>query len=239
MKKCFSLLIFLLLAETAASQQANNMSPATRWLHTSAEYQAIVRQTYTLASELIRDLAEGHEPGTWAVALDADYTVISNSLYEWESEINNLESTPERWEAWIKRQESPPLPGVIEFLEEVHELGGHIAIVTNRYLAECPDTEANFRKYAIPYDIMLCRGEEREKEPRWEAIQDGTALPELPPLEIVMWIGDNIRDFPQLDQGLRFENDENFSLFGTQYLLLPNPVFGSWMKNTPRIPAIM
>lgn len=57
---------------------------------------------------------------------------------------------------------------------------GGIAIVTNRYLEECPDTEANFRRHGIPFDFMMCRGSQSEKESRWDAVQNGTATAELP-----------------------------------------------------------
>lgn len=204
---------------------------SSHWIRNSAEYQAIFRQTYNIATERVRGMIEGREPGTWVVALDADETVISNERYEWELQTNERASTPELWEAWVKRQEAPPLPGVIEFFEKVHEWGGRIAIVTNRSLRDCPDTEANFKKFGISYDVMLCRGEDSRKEARWESIRTGKASPDLPPLEILLWIGDNIRDFPGMDQDLRFKDAENYSLFGTKYLVTPNPIYGSWKEN--------
>ena len=228
MKRSVVVSIFLLFAEL----QSVEADLATRWLHTSAEYQAIVRQTYTLATRLVREKIGGRDPGSWAVALDIDETLLSNSPYLWELQTQNLQSTSERWDAWVRRQQAPPLPGAVEFLQQVHEWGGRIVIVTNRHLAECPDTETNLEKHAIPYDIILCREDEREKEARWEAVQKGTASPDLPPLEILLWMGDYITDFPDLDQALRFKGSESFSLFGTRYLVIPNPVHGSWTKNT-------
>jgi 5'-nucleotidase (lipoprotein e(P4) family) len=206
---------------------------ALRWLHNSAEYEAILRQTYRFATQLVGDMIENREPGAWAVALDADETVISNSDYEWELQTRQLDATVDNWRVWVAQQNAPALPGVIEFLQQVQQWGGRIAIVTNRYLEECPDTEANFRRQGIPYDVMLCRGSESEKEPRWEAVQNGTATSDLPPLEILLWVGDNIHDFPNLDQDLRFEGSEGYTLFGARYLMLPNPVHGSWKRNTP------
>jgi 5'-nucleotidase (lipoprotein e(P4) family) len=208
--------------------------PSTRWAHTSAEYQAIVRQTYTYATQLIRDMIDSRKPGTWAVVLDADETVISNAAFDWELQMRGAEETEENWLAWTKRHEATAMPGVIRFLEQIHRWGGRIAIVTNRFLNECPDTELNFKKHGIPYDVIFCQGSDSEKESRWDAIERGTASPGVPPLEILLWVGDNIRDFPEMDQDLRFKGDESFSLFGTRYLVMPNPMHGSWTDNLPK-----
>jgi 5'-nucleotidase (lipoprotein e(P4) family) len=142
------------------------------------------------------------------------------------------EETEENWNAWTKRHEATAMPGVIRFLEQIHRWGGRIAIVTNRFLSECPDTELNLKKHGIPYDVILCQGSDSEKESRWDAIERGIASPGIPPLEILLWIGDNIRDFPGMDQNSRIKEDEGFSSFGTRYLVVPNPMHGSWTGKT-------
>ena len=197
----------------------------------SAEYQALVRQTFTLAGQRLREVVADRDPGTWAVALDADETVISNLGYERELARQGEESTNELWDAWVARRAAPPLPGAIEFLQLIHDLGGYVAVVTNRVDEHCPDTEANFRAFDIPFDVILCRKEDRQKEPRWEMVQMGTASTRLPPLEIVIWIGDNIRDFPSLDQSDRLRGERAFVDFGTLYFAMPNPLYGSWEDN--------
>src|SRR5215211_63914 len=49
-----------------------------RWVKSSAEYEASVRQVYRLALAHIEHAAAGRAAGTWGVVLDADETVISN-----------------------------------------------------------------------------------------------------------------------------------------------------------------
>lgn len=210
---------------------AGQIARSAHWMASSAEYQALVRQTFTLAGKRLQEVVVDRQPGSWAVAVDADETVISNIGYEKELTRLGLESNDELWDAWVARRAAPPLPGAIGFLERVHELGGYVAVVTNRSQEHCADTEANFRAFDIPFDVILCRGENRQKEPRWEMIRQGTASAQLPPLEIAMWIGDNIRDFPSLDQGLRFAERQDFADFGNVYFLMPNPLYGSWEDN--------
>jgi len=214
-----------------ATPETLGLDRSAHWLRNSAEYEAVVRQTYNVASARLRGMAASRQEGTWAVALDADETIIDNSAYEKELTIKGLKSTDELWDGWVARRAAPPLPGVLEFLELIHDLGGYIAVVTNRIDEHCPDTRANFRAFDIPFDVILCRDGTRRKEPRWASVEKGTASPDLPPLEIVMWLGDNIRDFPDLDQDVRFESGEAFAKFGSRYFALPNPIYGSWMGN--------
>jgi len=201
-------------------------------MRNSAEYKAIVIQTYRLAGLRLRELVADRRPGTWAVAADADETVIDATDFNREWDLGGRKSTDELWDTWASGRKDPPVPGAVEFLGLVHSLGGHIAIVTNRSDFNCPDTEANLRAFDIPFDVVLCRGEDNQKESRWEAVEMGVTSAGLPPLEIVMWLGDNIHDFPELDQSLRLESEEAFSYFGDRYFAFPNATYGSWEENS-------
>lgn len=215
-----------------ASSELPTMSNPLHWVRDSSEYRADLIQTYRLAGEALEELAAGREPGTWAVALDADETVIDNSLYQKEREALDKGFDRESWAAWTARREAAPLPGAVEFLERVRALGGTIAIVTNRDDELCPDTEANFKAFDIPYDVILCRvHRESRKEKRWQSIVDGTSPLGPPGREILMWLGDNIGDFPGQTQDLRLAPPEAYEAFGQRWFVLPNPVYGSWQGN--------
>lgn len=221
--------------EAPAASEGVDLPPSIHWARSSAEHDVLYRQIFLRAAERLEEIAAGWPAGTWAVSLDADETVLDNSLYQkerWEEtgSFDDLYS-PESWNAWVMRQEAPPLPGAVEFLGKIRELGGVIAIVTNRRESQCPATEENFRKEDMPFDIMLCRGETGEKEPRWARIEAGTASPAYGPLTLVMWLGDNIEDFPERTQELRFGDTGDFAPFGRIYFNLPNPMYGSWQDN--------
>lgn len=216
----------------AAAPAAPGLPNDVHWSRDSAEHRAILVQTYRMAGEVLAAMATDLEPGTWAVALDADETVIDNSLYQKERAELGAGFDPESWSEWVARQDAPPLPGALGFLARVRELGGRIAIVTNRSHDECPDTEANFRAFSIPFDVILCRRpDEKRKEGRWRRIEEGTAAEGLPPLDIIMWLGDNIKDFPNLDQDVRTQPVAALERFGLDYFALPNPMYGSWEDN--------
>jgi 5'-nucleotidase (lipoprotein e(P4) family) len=219
-------------AETQAAPAAVKLPDSVHWFRNAAEYRALAIQTYLAATERLEEIAaEGAPAGSWAVALDADETVINNSQYNKERALQGLGYSPDSWKEWVERQAAPPIPGSVAFLQRVHTLGGKIAIVTNRTDEECPATEADFAKFQVPYDLMLCKTDTGEKEPRWKMIEDGTTPQGLPPLRIVMWVGDNIMDFPDLDQTLRTRPDDAFADFGRRFIVIPNPMYGSWESN--------
>jgi 5'-nucleotidase (lipoprotein e(P4) family) len=218
---------------TAEAPSEKPLSNHIRWTRDSAEHQALFLQVYRAATAHVQREAVGRPAGGWAVVLDADETVIDNSLYQVERERAGLPFDGPSWHAWTERREAVPLPGARAFLARVRELGGRIAIVTNRTVSECPDTEAVFRAHALAFDVMLCKPDAgpSDKNPRFESVAKGTTPAGLPPLEIVAFVGDNIYDFPALSQAIRKQGDEAFGDFGGRFFALPNPMYGSWERN--------
>ena len=201
------------------------------WVRTAAEYRALTLQTYRVAWEAVQEHARGLEPGEWAVIMDADETVLDNSEFERRIAETGTPFEEHMWDAWVLEEDAGLIPGAGPFIERVQRLGGRVAIVTNRDERLCPATRRNLADLGVRPAVVLCERETGEKEPRFEQVREGTAHDTLPPLEIVAWIGDNIGDFPGLEQADRTAPDERFSLFGERYFVLPNPMYGSWMGN--------
>ena len=201
-----------------------------RWSRESAEHRAVFLQVFAIAAARIEREAQARPAGTWAIVSDADETLIDNSTYQLEQAERGKGFEPASWQAWTARKAATALPGASAFLARVRALGGRIAIVTNRAASECPDTEEVFRKEGLAYDAMLCMAEggPSDKNPRFEAVAKGTTPAGLPPLEVVAFLGDNIRDFPALGQKVKDEPDSAFAAFGTRFFVLPNPMYGSW-----------
>jgi 5'-nucleotidase (lipoprotein e(P4) family) len=187
-------------------------------------------QVYRQASARVEAEAATRQAGTWAVVLDADETVISNLTYQEERSRAGLAFSPESWREWVGRRAATPLPGAAAFLARVHDLGGRIAIVTNRRQSECEDTIAVFRLHALHYDAMLCRPDAgpSDKNPRFEAVAAGQTPAGSGPLAVVAFIGDNILDFPRASQAAARENAAFLEAFGVRFFVIPNPMYGSW-----------
>jgi 5'-nucleotidase (lipoprotein e(P4) family) len=211
-------------AAGAAAAAKPPLPDGVRWVASAAEYHAATWQAFALAGERVEELAAGRPAGTWAVSVDADETLISNVLYEVERAGQAFDQAS--WLAWVARREATALPGAREFLQRVRALGGLVVVVTNRKHQERADTEANLAALELPYDLLLTRGEERGKDSRWRDVAEGRAG--LPPTEILLWVGDNILDFPGVDQSLRQAPVAALAPFGERFVVIPNPMYGSW-----------
>lgn len=213
----------------AAGGGAVTLPDSIRWVRSSAEYVAACLETFRAVTARVEAEARQRPAGSWAVILDADETVLDNSLYQAERAQAGLAYSDESWAAWVTRREAAPIPGSAPFLTRVRQLGGRIAIVTNRLQSVCADTEAVFQKHSLPYDAILCRidGTPSDKNPRFQDVAAGRSRVGSTPLTVVAFVGDNILDFPTLSQIIRTQPSA-FADFGVRYFLLPNPMYGSW-----------
>jgi len=211
----------------------DSIPASVRWFRASAERRAAYLQGFRLATTVIERRSAGLAPGSWVVILDADETVIDNSRYEQELAERHASYSEPTWLEWVLREAAAAVPGAAAFTARVRALGGRVAIVTNRDDRYCDPTRANLQKVGIVADEVLCKTDPKNgsKDPRFEAVAAGTAPSTLGPLKVLMWVGDNIQDFPRLTQAIRTAGDGAFADFGETYIVLPNPMYGSWEKN--------
>lgn len=217
-----ALLIPLLLLILPACQ-SRGMRDSLHWYRNAAEMRAAYEQTYVAAARALRPMVQDLPRGSWGVIMDVDETVLDNSDYAAEFRVY----TPPTWDQWTARRSATALPGAKRFTELVRgELGGQVVFVTNREQKACADTEANLQGVGVGYDRILCMRDVSDKNPRFATVQAGSA--DAPAIQVLMWFGDNIGDFPQSSQ-----TASDLQSFGTRYFVLPNPVYGSW-ENLPR-----
>ena len=225
------------VAATPAAAPAPATTPAAatardvQWSRVSAEHTAIFIETYRAAADRLASLASGRAPGSWGVILDADETVLDNSDYELARVPFGGSFDANAWDAWVAAARAPALPGAVTFTSRVHQLGGKVVIVSNRNDKGCPATRANLDRVSIKADLVVCKTDKDDKNPRFDAVQNGTASPDFPAIAVLEWIGDNIQDFPHLSQAIRNEPESAFARFGDTFFALPNPMYGSWQNN--------
>ncbi len=198
-----------------------------RWARASAERDAVFLQTYRAAGEHLRELAAGRAPGTWAVVLDGDETILDNSVYQRRRALVDSSYTPATWAAWVAEEAAPALPGALAFTHLVTRLGGRVVVVTNRSEAGCPATRTTLQRIGVPASAVLCQTGPSDKNPRFADVEAGR-VPGLPALAIAMWVGDNVNDFPGLSQDAARASADAFDRFGDTFWMLPNPMYGSW-----------
>jgi 5'-nucleotidase (lipoprotein e(P4) family) len=209
---------------------AAQLGDGVQWLRASAEYRALAISTFHAASEATAHAVTGKARDSWAVVLDADETVLDNSVFQRDLSRGTAPFSEEMWATFVRQRSAVAVPGAKAFLDRVKELGGRIAIVTNRFARLCEDTKENFRIQALPFDVILCRVDVGDKNPRFASVASGAAFEDGKPREIVAFVGDNILDFPAMKQSLRDEPEGAFDPFGKRFFVLPNPMYGSWQQ---------
>ena len=204
---------------------------AILWQQSAGEGRALAYQTFALARMLLdRDLRNRHIRMRRAVIVDLDETVLDNSRYEAEL-VKQQQNYPQGWTEWINRAEAAAIPGSVEFLNYAASRGVRVFYVTNRKPIEKEGTARNLKKLGFPEvsDQTLLVAPESgssSKEPRRQAISAK--------YHVVLLMGDDLNDFAEV-----FENsktvesriaatDRNKSQFGTRFVVLPNPMYGSW-----------
>jgi len=208
-----------------------------KWYRRSAERRADTIQAYRLAtSKLSEKVTAG--ASTWAVVLDVDETTLNNSQYQQSRLDLGVGFTPGTWDAWVNQRAATALDGVVDFTAAAKSLGGTVVLVTNRTMAQCQATEDNLHAVGVSYDAILCMTDTSDKNPRFAAITAGTTGdPRLASaLSTIMYVGDNIMDFPALSQDIRKQDASAYDKFGEDYIHVPNPMYGSFDKNTDANP---
>lgn len=217
--------------EEAASKAHDYLTASTLWVQTSAEYKALCYQAYALATDLIteRCAERGDGDAPIAVVFDLDETVLDNSAYTGWQITNDQAFTPESWAKWTDLAAAPAVPGAVEFTRYADSLGVALFFISNRDVSALESTQRNMVQLGIPQtgaDHFYLKTNTSDKTVRRDSV---TALG----YEIALFIGDALGDFDgKYDKASVAERARGVStdrsLFGARYIILPNPVYGTW-----------
>jgi 5'-nucleotidase (lipoprotein e(P4) family) len=241
MNKIFILIISISLLLSCRNQKADTtIQPesqdqlilAVLWFQSSAEMQALFFQGYNIATEsLAKKLKNKANKKPKAVIMDIDETVLDNSPVEALSVLENLPFTDSLWLSWVKKESALVLPGARDFIEFADSGGVEIFYVSNRNApAEFGPTLENLKKAGLPFADslhLLLKTDVSSKEPRRTLVAEK--------YDILMLIGDNLGDFDQVFESRGEDKGfgaviTNKSRFGTDFIVLPNPMYGSWIN---------
>lgn len=168
-----------------------------------------------------------------AIIADVDDTLLLSPAY-WGYLVSEGRDFFEdgAWDEWIRDNETVPSPGAEAFLQFCFENSVEVFYVTNR--DQGADTYSlalnNLAAAGFPFADAEHLTVLRETSNK-QVIQDGIRED----YEVVALLGDNLNDFSRryyvTDVEQRSElMDEDSSLFGTQYILFPNPTDGHWIR---------
>jgi 5'-nucleotidase (lipoprotein e(P4) family) len=227
-----------LAAQTATSRQSavdnEYQTAAVLWTQSSAEYRALALQSFTLARLRIdQDLAQHRSRRRMkppAIIVDADETVLDNSRFQAELILRGIGYTSQAWQQWVERAEAGAVPGALEFLNYSFRRGVRVFYITNRRQTEKAGTVANLKKLGFPdvsEETVMIReqGTTSSKESRRQSVRSR--------YRVVLLVGDNLNDFNDDFAGKSIADrkaqvDRERMEFGTQYIVVPNPMYGDW-----------
>ena len=222
-------------AQTPGQPPAENeyLEGAVLWQQTSGERRALSYQAFSLARMLLdRDLRSNHRNGKpRAIIVDLDETILDNSLNEGMRLKNGVAFNQKDWTDWVNRAEATAVPGSLEFLRYATSRGVRVFYITNRNDSQKQGTAINLKKLGFPNindQTLLVQTDlsSSSKEPRRQTV--GAKY------RIVLLMGDDLNDFAAVFEDSKTvesrveEADRNKDQFGTRFIMLPNPMYGSW-----------
>jgi 5'-nucleotidase (lipoprotein e(P4) family) len=232
---------------TGAALRHENLN-AVLWMRRSAEYRASVLGSFNQAERMLARALE--DPG-WdalpppereglplaglppAVIVDADETLIDNSLFQAELIRDDARYDPERWRLWTERRQALAIPGALRFAEAATARGVTVLYITNRRTPEeYQGTVDLLRALGFPLaedaSNLIALGDprgpavEKSARRRWAGER----------FRILLMLGDNLGDFLDqdgLDGATRTALMTPYrEWWGERWFMLPNPSYGSW-----------
>lgn len=216
------------------------------WVQTSLEHRMMCAQSYRLAQAKLREAlanpnwSAATEQGTdfsrkpTAVVLDVDETVLDNSPFNARLVADGSGYDPRTWDRWCEEQRARPIPGAKEFIQQTLRLGVEVFFVTNRDAKLKRATAANLAKalgITIDSEHLLLKNE----RPEWTSRKTERRAHIARTHRILLLIGDDFNDFYHLGEKTpeqRIKAGVHFvPSWGHHWILLPNPVYGSWEKS--------
>lgn len=233
------LLTLMVLSFGCTSDRADRSKPdnndhlinAVLYHQTAAEYRALCYQAFNLGRMMLNEeFKDTAIVKPRAVVVDIDETLLANTPYEAKCIKENI-NYPEGWKEWMESSRCKALPGAVEFLNYADSLGFTIMYVTNRKQEFLAASIRNLKNEGFPAvdenHLFMRAGDSSSKEERRQKI--------IKKYHVSLFVGDDIQDFSAV-----FENKsvaERFALtdslraeFGRKFLVLPNPIYGSWDK---------
>ncbi|RFS24583.1 5'-nucleotidase, lipoprotein e(P4) family [Chitinophaga silvatica] len=201
---------------------------AALWQQQSGEYKALCFQAYQLATWRLDQYLQTKSDKPLAVVTDIDETVLDNSPYSVHQALAGKGYDPVSWKEWTAKAIADTVPGAPAFFKYAASKGVQVFYITNREEAEREATLQNLRKYNFPFaddQHLMLKTTTSGKEPRRQQV--------LQQFDIVMLFGDNLSDFNEIFDKKPFEERNSnalnkASLFGSKYIVLPNPMYGDW-----------
>lgn len=201
------------------------------WYQKSSEMKALYYQCFNWAKLRVEmDVTNNKSDKKKAVVVDIDETMVDNSPFEGYCINTGTSFTSESWSNWTSQVSAKALPGAVEFSKYAEEKGVEVFYISNRSVDDFDVTLENLQKENFAFADsahLLLKTTTSSKKARRETVEEN--------YEIILLLGDNMGDFSEIFED-RSDNygfnliEENKDKFGDRFIVLPNPMYGSWEK---------
>ena len=213
-----------------AQSPARDYTNAVLWQQTSGEYRALCFQAYNFARLSLKEALwadTSRKPN--CVIVDIDETVLDNSPFQGHEIKKGLSFDAKDWTEWTNLAKADTVPGALFFLKFAATKNIETFYLSNRDEKDYSATLKNLQAFGFPFadeaHLLVSKGTS-DKEPRRRKIGETH--------NILMLCGDNLSDFTNIfyRQGKNTNEQVTNSqaLFGTRFIVLPNPMYGDWEK---------
>lgn len=201
---------------------------AVLWFRYAAESRALYYQAYNIATwRLAQAVANSCDTNKLAVIMDIDETILDNTPFQAFLIAHGTNFNESAWNAWAKQARSQALPGATNFLQYAHSCNVDIFYLSNRSTNLFEVTQTNLENLGFPCvnkAHLLLQQTNEGKEPHRQWIEKN--------YEVVLLMGDYLDDLSSVGANTvkdRFAwADTNQQNFGSNYIVLPNPMYGNW-----------
>jgi 5'-nucleotidase (lipoprotein e(P4) family) len=219
---------FFSFAQKSAPER--DYTNAVLWQQYSGEYRALAFQAYNFARLSLKEALWTQANGKPnCVIVDADETILDNSAFQGHEIRAGVSYVPADWTKWTALAAADTVPGALAFLKFAATKNVETFYVTNREKADHDGTLKNLQQFGFPNADeahLLIKTTTSDKEPR--------RLQILEKYNILLLCGDNLSDFSNVfyREGKEVKEEVNRyqQLFGTKFIVLPNPMYGDWEK---------
>lgn len=226
----FAVIIVRACSPASPETSQEHLLQATLWYQHSAEKEALYLQSFHWAGRLLDEKLSTGKIKAPAVVLDIDETILDNSPQTARQIIENRPYSDAMWDEWCSLAAAEALPGALEFVSKAKQLGVEVFYISNRGIHLMEYSLSNLRSAGFPFadtSHVLLKTDTSVKDARRAQVASSH--------EILLLIGDNLGDFSGIfderEQGAALEHvREKKELFGDRYIMLPNPMYGSWEK---------
>ncbi len=226
----FCLLSILPILSFAQKNPERDYTNAVLWQQYSGEYRALAFQAYNFAKLSLKEaLWEQANKKPNCVIVDADETILDNSAFQGHEIKKGVSYVQKDWTEWTSLAQADTVPGALAFLKFAASKNVETFYVTNREQADYEGTLKNLQKFGFPYADeahLLVKTSTSDKEPRRQKV--------LEKYNVLLLCGDNLSDFSNIfyREGKDTKEQVNAmqNLFGTKFIVLPNPMYGDWEK---------